>query len=128
MLAALAIYVLSDDLVFLPEEMGEPPAIVPVCLVSFAPFHVLAVRQRDGDRVFKDVEDWLPIATRALHDHARALFFSKPVAQRLEIGVKCAELPGLGFRLSIRWPGEQAYRQKGLADIDAGASSITAAT
>src|ERR1019366_772593 len=102
--------------------MGEPPAIVPVCLMSLAAFHVLAVRQRNGYTVFEDVEDWFPITTRTLHNHACALFPGKPAAQSLEVGMECAELPGLSLRLSIRRASQQAYCQKGLADIDAGAT------
>ena len=60
------------------KQMCEPPAIVPVCLMSFTAFDILAVRERNGYRVLKDVEHWLPVATGTLHNYPRALFLDKP--------------------------------------------------
>jgi len=91
-------------------------------LVPLAAFHVLAIRQRNGYRVFEEVEDWFPIATRALHNHARALFIGR---QRHKAWRSAWNVPN--FRVSAfgspsAGRGQQAYRQKGLAAIDAGAT------
>ena len=102
------------------QQMSQPPCVRWICLMPFAAFYILRVRQHHGQTILQDVEDRLPVSTRALQHRMRAPLGHQPLPQLLQFGIRCSVGAHLSLGILISRANYKTYGDTLLADINAG--------
>jgi hypothetical protein len=86
----------------MPQQVGDPLAILDV---GFAAWHLLdmaCVHQQQGERPFEHVPCWFPVHTRALERHMRDMLECEPIGELQQIRGHRIEGADLFVRLLAR--------------------------
>ena len=107
--------------------MGEPPAIVPVCLMSFAAFHVLAIRQTQASNVTSSLGNATVKAFSDFEIHHMGTGLADNVSQGGAGGdqFRTAPLWGLGQRIFFLHDGRTTNLMSAIAAHRSNGSEAT---
>jgi hypothetical protein len=90
--------------------------------MAFARFHLLWIGQYDSESSFQKIENRDPVGPGTFHYDVRDLLLIEPGPQPFQIRDCRIEAPSLTVWLFRGRPGQDAAKQKTLADVNAGAA------